>query len=395
VIYMVFDSLLRKGSRPGLERIEKAMEILGNPQDNFPVILVAGTNGKGSVVSYISSTLQEAGYRVGSYFSPHLVRWNERIKINGKEISGEEIAKYEQRILEIANRTDLTEFEASTALAYAYFSDENVDFAVMEVGMGGRLDATNVASERLSVITRIDFDHMEFLGDTLEKIAWEKAGIMKNSNAVVCNVHEVFDRKAREIGKKAYALGRDFTFEERRADENGNEFLYKGKKEFELRTGMIGRYQMENASIAARACEELGVDEDAIANGIEKARIRGRLEIMQKNPLVIFDAAHNPNGAESLRNSIPLFGKKRLILVFGVMKDKDWVRMLNILKPDVLVATEVKTERSEKAENIVKAFGGKAVKEPRKALEYAKSIAGEGDIVVATGSIYMLGELYG
>jgi len=392
---MVFDSLLKKGSRPGLERIEKAMKILGSPQNSYSVVLVAGTNGKGSAVSYISSALQEAGYRVGSYFSPHLVRWNERVKINGEEISDKEIAKYEPTILEVANETDLTEFEAATALAYTYFADKKVDFAVMEVGMGGRLDATNVAKEKLSVITRISFDHMEWLGDTLEKIAWEKAGIMKNSNAVVCNVREVFDRRAREIGKKAYALGRDFSFEEMKACEDGNEFLYKGKNQFVIKTRMAGRHQMENASIAARACEELGVGEDAIAKGIEKANIKGRLEIIQKNPLVVFDAAHNPNGAESLKNSIPLFRKKRFILVFGVMKDKNWREMLAILKPDVLIATEIKTERSEKAENIVKQFGGKAIKEPKKALEYAKSIAGKEDLIIAAGSIYLLGELYG
>ncbi len=392
---MVFDSLLKKGSRPGLERIEKAMKILGSPQDNYSVVLVAGTNGKGSTVSYISSVLQEAGYRVGSYFSPHLVKWNERVKINGKEISNEEIAKYESAILEIAKETDLTEFEAATALAYTYFADKKVDFAVMEVGMGGRLDATNVAKEKLSVITRIAFDHMEWLGDSLEKIASEKAGIIKNSNAVVCNMPEVFDRKAGEIGKKAYALGRDFSFEEIRADEDGNEFIYKGKRQFEIKTKMLGRYQMENASIAARACEELGIGEDEIAKGIEKANIKGRLERIQKNPLIVFDAAHNPNGAESLKNSISLFRKKRFVLVFGVMKDKNWREMLDILQPDVLIATEVKTERSEKAENIVKHFGGKAIKEPKKALEYAKSIAGKEDLIIAAGSIYLLGELYG
>ncbi len=261
--------------------------------------------------------------------------------------------------------------------------------------MGGRLDATNIAKEKLSVITRIDFDHMKFLGNTLEKIAGEKAGIIKNSNAIVCNVWDVFDRKAKEIGKKAYALGRDFHFEEISADVSGNEFLYNGKKQFTIKTKMIGRHQMENASIAARACEELGIGEEEIKRGIEKAKNKGRLEIVSKNPLIVFDAAHNPNGAASLKSAIPLFNKKKFILVFGVMKDKDWKKMLEILKPDVLVATEVKNERSERAQNIVKYFDGKAVMEPKKALEYAKSIAGKEDLIIAAGSIYMLGELYG
>ncbi|MEM4707381.1 MAG: folylpolyglutamate synthase/dihydrofolate synthase family protein [Candidatus Anstonellales archaeon] len=392
---MVFDSLLQKGSRPGLDRIKRAMEILGNPQENYPVILVAGTNGKGSVVSYISSFLKESGYKVGSYFSPHLVKWSERVKVNGKEISDGEIAKYEARILEIANKTDLTEFEASTALAYTYFSDKKVDFAVMEVGMGGRLDATNVAKEKLSVITRIDFDHMEFLGESLERIAGEKAGIMKNSNAIVCNVWDVFDKRAKEIGKKAYALGRDFFFEEKKCNMNGNEFLYKGKKQFVLKTTLIGKHQMENASIAARAGEELGISEDGIVKGIEKAKIKGRLEIISKNPFVVFDSAHNPNGAQSLKNAIQLFNKKKFILVFGAMRDKDWKKMLDILKPDVLIATEAKIERSERAENIANYYGGKVIKEPKKAIGYARSIAGEEDLIIASGSIYMLGEMYG
>lgn len=392
---MVFDPLLQKGSRPGLGRIEKAMEILGNPQKNYPVILVAGTNGKGSTVSYLSSILQEFGYKTGSFFSPHITRWSERIKINRREINNREVEKYEQVILGVAEKTDLTEFEASTALAYTYFSDKNVDFAVMEVGMGGRLDATNVAEEKLSVITRIDLDHMEFLGSSLEKIAREKAGIIKKSDVIICNVWDVFDRKAEGIGKKAYALGRDFFFEEINADVDGNEFLYKGKKQFVIKTKMLGRHQMENASISARAGEELGIAEDAIAKGIEKARNAGRLEIISRSPLVVFDAAHNPNGAQALKNAISLFRKKRSILVFGVMKDKDWKKMLDILRPDILVATEIKNERCEKAENIIKYYSGKAIEGPRKALEYAKSIAGREDLIIAAGSIYMLGELYG
>lgn len=171
--------------------------------------------------------------------------------------------------------------------------------------------------------------------------------------------------------------------------------MYKGKKQFVVKTKMLGRHQMENASISARAGEELGIAEDAIAKGIEKARNAGRLEIISRSPLVVFDAAHNPNGAQALKNAISLFRKKRFILVFGVLKNKDWKKMLDILRPDVLVATETKHERREKAENIIKYYSGKAIEEPRKALEYAKSIAGREDLIIAAGSIYMLGELYG
>src|SRR3989338_6765482 len=173
------------GVKMGLERTQKLCEVLGNPQDKLKVILVTGTNGKGSVVSYLAGILSEAGYKTGSYFSPHLVKYNERFKIDGKEISDKEFKRYEKEVLDLFKRGyDMTLFEALTAIAYKYFADKNCDFAVMEIGMGGSYDATNIASEAIAIITNVDLDHTEYLGDSIEKIARDKAGIIKNKNVI-------------------------------------------------------------------------------------------------------------------------------------------------------------------------------------------------------------------
>ncbi len=379
----------------GLERIKKAMKELGWPTKNYNTILIAGTNGKGSTTSYLSNILKEAGYRVGSFYSPHLVDWKERIRINNEKIKEEEAKKLLEKIKKIIVKNNLTYFEAMTALAYSYFKEKDVDYAVVEVGLGGRWDATNIAEEKLNIITRIGKDHMHILGKSIEEIAKEKAEIIKKGNVIANNKCDIFRKKAENIGRKAYCIGKEFGFKNVEIKTKRSEFDYYDEyEEKKIRTRMIGFNQVENASEAIKAALLLKIKWSAIEKGIKKAKISGRFEIRKNN--VVIDVAHNVDGIKVLRKNIDkLFKEKKIVAVFGAMKDKEWKKMLKILNPEKLVAVEIKNKRSEKAENIAKYWrNAVAFDDVERGYEYALEEKQEDEIIVVCGSIYIIGELY-
>ncbi|MDD2655316.1 MAG: bifunctional folylpolyglutamate synthase/dihydrofolate synthase [Candidatus ainarchaeum sp.] len=397
-----FAFLEKFGWRPGLERIGKLLEEWGNPQENMDVILVGGTNGKGSVAAMLSAILREEGHRVGSYYSPHLLDFGERMQVNGRNIGEGMLDLYVKRAkgwMDAGN--EITYFEALTASAYDYFSANHVDWAVMEVGMGGGLDAVNAARERLSVISSISLEHREWLGDTEEKIAYEKAGIIKNGPCVSGSGNEAIRRRAREMGVPLYVYDEDFECEGREAGSERTAFDYVGKERIEgLELGMLGKFQVRNAGLAVRAAEELGIGEESIRKGLKKARLRGRMEVLRREPLVVADVAHNPGGASALVESLDIFGKRRRIVVFGCMKDKDWKGVLQILSrvADKFIFAKTDMGRAEEPEKLLeegrKYCESEMAESVGEAMVMALGEAGDGDMVLITGSLYIMKEAY-
>lgn len=299
----------------GLERISAVLDLLGNPQEKLKCIHVAGTNGKGSVCAIIASILTEAGMKTGLYTSPHIFEYTERIKINGCEISKDDFAKYIFEICEIADKNDihLTEFEILTAVMFKYFSDNNVEVVVLETGLGGRFDATNVIKRNLcSIITHIDLDHTDRLGNTRSKIAFEKAGIIKPDCPVLtCEGYE-------EIKD--------------RADECNSLFVMAAPYEDTANLSLKGTCQQENLSLALAAVRLLfpKIPQSVIQDGIKSVKHPCRFQVCDNN--LIIDACHNPNGAMSLRESLDFYyPDKKRCFVFGCLKNKDYKKMMEIL----------------------------------------------------------------
>lgn len=299
----------------GLERISAVLDLLGNPQDKLKCIHVAGTNGKGSVCAIIASILTEAGMKTGLYTSPHIFEYTERIKINGCEISQDDFAKYIFKICEIADKNDihLTEFEILTAVMFKYFSDNNVEVVVLETGLGGRFDATNVIKSNLcSIITHIDLDHTDRLGNTRSKIAFEKAGIIKPDCPVLtCEGYE-------EIKD--------------RADECNSLFVMVAPYEDTANLSLKGTCQQENLSLALAAVRLLfpKIPQSVIQDGIKYVKHPCRFQVCDNN--LIIDASHNPNGAMALRESLDFYyPDKKRCFVFGCLKNKDYKKMMEIL----------------------------------------------------------------
>ncbi|MBN2478393.1 bifunctional folylpolyglutamate synthase/dihydrofolate synthase [Candidatus Micrarchaeota archaeon] len=388
------------GSKPGLERIKHLLSEWVNPQKDFKTILVGGTNGKGSTTAFLSKILEKAGYKTGSYYSPHLKRYNERIRINGREIRDEEFSSYVEKVKKYLGKgNEITLFEALTAIAFQYFSDNGVDFAVVEVGMGGRLDATNVADEILSVIPSVSLEHTRWLGETIPEVAREKAGIIKKG---VCITGAEGDA-LKEIKKhgNVYALGDDFKISNIKGSIHGNSFDYSGKKEIKnLKTKMIGSFQAVNASLAVRASEELGIDEGSIREGIFESKINGRMEIIRRKPLFVIDAAHNPAGIRTLTSNLHLFGNKNIVCLFGVLEDKNWREMVRLLAPkcSTMVITKPNSPRAESPELVAdyaKKFTKVVVNDDIKSsLNYIEKVVAKDDhLILATGSIYLIGEV--
>ena len=299
----------------GLERIFAVLEKFGNPQDSLKFIHVAGTNGKGSVCAMLAAILQEAGYKTGLYTSPHIWEYTERIKVNGEEIPKETFAEYVQKITETG--IHLTEFEILTVMMFLYFKEKNVDIAILETGLGGRLDATNVIKTNLcSIITHIDLDHTERLGNTRDKIAYEKAGIIKKGCPVIC--------------AEGYEAIRD------KADECGSMFILTNpfvNPEFIEALSLKGNQQVENLALVINAINYLfkNISDETIKNALEKVKNPCRFEYISARNLIV-DASHNPNGIEALRNNLDwFFPREKRRFVFGCLKNKDYARMMSIL----------------------------------------------------------------
>jgi len=346
----------RRTIKPGLDRIKLLLNILGNPEKGKRVIHVAGTKGKGSTCVFISRLLSYHGYKVGLFLSPHLQCFRERISINGNFISAKEFGRYIWEIKNIYEKEDKfkeigepTLFELLTAISLHYFHKNNVDFVVLETGLGGRLDATNVVANPLtSVITPIGLDHMDILGDTIEKISFEKAGIIKRRRPVILSEQEeralkVIIDKGRECNSKIYMAGRDFSTRIIKMDRGGTIFTYKSNKNFfeNLKIKLLGEYQVMNSSLAIKTLEvleDLGlieIKESKIRKALEDAFIPGRGEIINEGGRVyILDGAHNEISMREVRKFLQqYFSCGKINLIFGILKDKNIERVLEMILP--------------------------------------------------------------
>lgn len=409
--------LQRMGIKLGLENITRVLAAIGNPHHRLRAIHVGGSNGKGSTAAHLEAILLKAGLKVGLYTSPHLVRFTERITVNREEISEEEVVEWTRRILSkcpelgrdgSSSKLPITFFEFTTAIAFGYFAERDVDVAILEVGMGGRLDATNVCNPMVSVITSISLEHQDYLGRTLAEIAREKAGIIKPSVPVVSGVvHPVAQGIVRDVciqkGAPLYRLGREM-----KTQGTPSRFYYQGIKAShkDLKTSMRGRHQVRNAALAIAACEVISdqglkVPEGAIKEGLLDVRWRGRQQYFPGPPQILLDGAHNPEAMRSLCVSLRRdYHYERLRILLGVMRDKDYSRMLKTIAPlaNEMVLCKPKMDRAEDPLVLQsKAFDlgirATVVDSVAQGFEDLLARARPHDLVCATGSLFVVGEV--
>ena len=312
----------RFGKSPNLLVMEEILNKLKNPHKNLKFIHIAGTNGKGSVSNYLSKILIEAGYKVGLYTSPFIHRFNERMKINDIEISDEELNEIGNKVLKIGQALpyDVKQFDIITCVAMEWFNKNNCDYVVLEAGMGGRGDSTNIISPVLSVITTIDLDHTKILGTTVEEIAYEKAGIIKEDTPLIYYPTEYSKILIDECIKKNSRYSTIDTPTIIDKTTNGSKFLYKDKEYF---VSMVGKYQVYNACMAIEVCEKLNVDYSFIKSGIRKMYLEGRFDIINDKPLIVADGGHNPQGAKNLIETINYLDIKNPVFIVSIYKEKD------------------------------------------------------------------------
>jgi dihydrofolate synthase / folylpolyglutamate synthase len=434
-----------------LAHMRVLLEGLAHPERKFPSALIAGTNGKGSTAATLASILRASGLKTGLYTSPHLVRLNERIRVNGAEISDDDFARLhgdvdreaERLVIEGALPWHPSFFEMMTAIAFCYFTEQKVDIAVLEVGMGGRLDATNVVEPLVSVIADISLDHQKFLGNTVGEITWEKAGIIRPGGVVVTLPQQpeandvigntILDLDAIGVSAVQYvppvspASGPYLVSAERQnhltaefaetAAENAEKTLYRYPlqvmgTEILVESPLIGRHQLRNVALAIAAAEELGkkglagITAESIERGIRETRWPGRFQVIPARngwPEIVFDVAHNPAGAWALRSALSeLYGDRPLVFVFGAMRDKAISEMAEILFPLALrvIATRPDNPRAASPEEILQAGNRtgaeiEIVPDVKAAWERARACAEGKAVVVVTGSIYLVGEVIG
>lgn len=407
------------GSNYGLSRTNKLLELLGNPHKQIKTIHVAGTNGKGSTTAMISSVLKEAGYKVGMYTSPYLEEFEERIQINNVNISKERLAEVVTEVKDVVEQVkklelgDPTEFEIITVAMLKYFCDEEVDYAVIEVGLGGRLDSTNVINPILSVITSISYDHMNILGNTIEEIAGEKAGIIKENTPVIVypQIEEVERvlRTAAEEKKSDICFVPEISAKLLEAKRKNNTQLIEvktNKYNYEVELPLLGRHQILNCAVAINVLEklrELGVQihTRSILQGIKNTRWIGRMEVMSDSPLVVIDGAHNYDGIMNLKESIDTyFSYNKIILILGILADKEVVKMVKEITSIVnkVILTTPHSDRAENPEKLLDSIENhkdevEIIQDYREAYKRALDIAEEEDLILISGSLYMIGDM--
>lgn len=421
------DSLLKFGIKFGLDRITALADAFGNPHRQLRVIHVGGTNGKGSTCTFIASILREAGYRTGVYLSPYVFDVRERIQIDGNNISEDEFAALATEIRPVAEKIDetdlgeVTEFEVKTMMAYLHFARRQVDFAVLEVGMGGRFDATNIVGPLVSVITSISLDHTERLGDTVEKIAFEKAGIIKTGAVLITAVddeaawrvilgrcHEEGAEVWRVMSSHARHPGSPSADVQLRYSSKGESFSLKGGEVeiIGLTPSMRGRFQHTNAATAVAAVKaleryEVRVTPQAIFAGVSSAMIPGRLQVLREKPTLVIDGAHNPDAAGKLARAVTeSFTYDRLILVIGMINTHAPEGVLRKLAPmaSKVIATQSRWFKASPAKEIADAalaLGAdvEIVDHVPDAVDRALKIANPDDLILVTGSFYTIGEV--
>ena len=398
--------------------MQSLLEKLGNPHMGVKYVHIAGTNGKGTTSAFLASVLREAGYKTGLYTSPFIQRFNERIQVNGEQIPDDDLARITTKIADTVpavmaeGRRRPTIFELITALGFCWFKEQNCDIVVLEVGMGGRLDATNAILDEDSVVSamvNIGFDHMEFLGDTLPLIAGEKAGIIKENGDVVVygqspEVEQVFIAKAAEKHATISRSSNEYAIV-RHMDVRGTTFDFESRRG--LKISLLGRYQVRNACTAVSVCDRLiahgwRITEEQLRAGLEKAIWPGRVELLRLSPTVIVDGAHNPQGFEALMETMELlFPGKKLNIVLGVLADKDFRSGLDIAIPHAkkfyavtppsyraLDAGELAEDIREKSEVPVAPFDSIPA-----AIEAALAESDKDDVIAILGSLYQVGDV--
>jgi dihydrofolate synthase/folylpolyglutamate synthase len=387
-------SLHKFGMKFGLRNIRLLLRSAGDPHRKFPSVHVAGTNGKGSTSSMIAAIMTAAGYRVGLYTSPHLVRFNERIRINGKMISDKDLARYTRELRPEIERINATFFEATTAIAFKYFADKEVDIAIIETGLGGRLDATNVLHPLVSVITSIGKDHTEQLGNSIKSIAWEKAGIIKRNIPVVVGP---LSGSAKNVIRET-------------AQRTRSAFIDSSTNK--LPEGCVvelhGQHQLMNAQCAVAAVNILSsafvVGNKAIRSGlsgtVRYSGLRARQEYLNTRPRILLDAGHNAEGIRTLVAELKQRAPRNIVIIFGIMKDKDHTAVLKLFKTlsPFVVATQPAGDRALSSTILARSCRDLGIQcreigDPPAALRFGRTHAGKNGLLVITGSHYLLGEL--
>lgn len=409
------------GSKLGLENIKKLTELLGNPQNKYKIIHIAGTNGKGSTSNMIHDVLMASNYKVGLFISPYLQEFTERIQINKKHIDKDSLGritalvKEKVEIMVKEGYNHPTEFEIVTAIGFKYFEEQNIDFLVLEVGLGGRFDATNaVKNSLISVITSISYDHTEYLGDTLEKIAFEKAGIIKENSDVVVypqekNIVDVISEQAALKNSKLHLTNKD-NISLVSADIDGQILRYLDKSVFNLndfKINLLGEHQIYNCLTVLKVLEILkdkgfNITEDSIYKGLLSCKFAGRFEVIHKNPVIILDGGHNINGIEYFSKAVKkYFRDKKIILFYGMLKDKHPEMLIDYLTD---ISKEIYTltpnnPRAISSTDLAKLINDKNTSVEAMALNNYEDIlpiiknAKEDEVIACVGSLYLIGDI--
>ncbi|MDI6715285.1 MAG: folylpolyglutamate synthase/dihydrofolate synthase family protein [Thermodesulfovibrio sp.] len=399
-----------KGIKLGLERVFSVLEKFYNPHRGFKSVHIAGTNGKGSTSKIIYHLLRAHGLNTGLFTSPHLTRFTERIIVNDREITEDEVVRLIEKIKPFGE--ELTFFEFITVLAFLYFAEAGIEYAVLETGMGGRLDATNVVVPEVSVITTIGLDHQEFLGNNIRSIAQEKAGIIKKGVPVVSSkqaseAEEVIRKKAEESGSELFIYGKDFSAELKSMSIKGINFIFSSASSLQtsaLFLPLIGLHQLENVAVAMQSFMTIypNWDENYIREGLKNVTIPGRLEIISEKPLIIFDIAHNPQAAQTLIKSLQIITDKKPVLLFGIMRDKDVSGFLKSFEnyANKIIFTVPNYERALKYDELSERLNGYSlnlsyISDPVEAFKEGFSICKKNPnlYLLCTGSVYLVGEL--
>ena len=397
--------------KPGLDNTIQLLQVLDNPHTKFKTIHVAGTNGKGSVSHFLASIFQSQGYKTGLYTSPHLVDFGERIRVNGEMINRDYVVNFVEQNIDIFQTIQPSFFEATMSMAFNYFADQQVDIAIIEVGLGGRLDSTNVISPIISVITNISFDHMNLLGNTLAQIASEKAGIIKQNTPVVIGELQqetisVFREKANELGSPLFIADGEFQVD----GYNGSKIIYTDKNINKYKLGLTGNYQMKNLATVLKTIEIINESknipfqiskealDEGLENVVENTGLKGRWEVLSNQPLTIADTGHNVAGIEFVVSQLAEMKYNKLHFIIGMVNDKDITHVLELLSPKAeYYFTQANIARALAAtelQDLAKKYrlSGNAFQTVEKAVSAAQFNAGTDDIIFIGGSNFVVGE---
>ena len=413
------ENAYKLGSNYGTIRTKKILGLIGNPQDKIKCIHIAGTNGKGSITAMTTKILSTAGYKVGMYTSPFIEEFEERIQINGQNIKKDELARLVTIVAQAVDKVktmgyeEPTEFEIITCTMFLYFYEQKVDFAVVEVGLGGAQDSTNVMTPLVSVLASISYDHMQILGDTIEKIAGEKAGIIKENVPVVSYMQvpeamKVIENVCKEKNSKLTVANKDSIkdLENELNSFKQNLLITTKNDEYKISLSLLGVHQKQNCAVVINVIESLiaqgiKIEKEHILKGLNEVKWMARLEIMEQNPMVVLDGAHNIDGITNLTNSIKQYFKyNKLVLILGILADKQVDEMIDMIVPlaSKIIAVSPHSDRAKGAEELADIIKKKnqnciAIQDYKQAYETALSYCDKEDMLMIAGSLYLIGDM--